>query len=174
MQVLISHHKGVMMIRLHFKTAAMFVSAVAVGGLAAGLAGPALGTDGSKADPRGTLWVFEKETETGSIDLGDEGFSIGDEGAVWTADLKRDGAVVGHDSGTCFVTSVEIPAAQCLITAAFDHGQITFQGVNDLTQFSNTAVITGGTGAYEGAEGIVRIRFNPSRGGHILRFIFSN
>jgi hypothetical protein len=162
------------MTRLHFRTAATFVSAVAVGGLAAGLAGPALGSDGSKADPRGTLRVVEKETESGSVDFGDEGFSLGDEGAVWTANLKKDGAVVGHDSGTCFITSVEIPAAQCLITAAFDHGQITFQGVNDLTQSSNTAAITGGTGAYDGAEGIVRIRFDSSRGVHILRFIFSN
>jgi hypothetical protein len=153
----------------------MLVSAVAIGGLAAGSAGPAVGTDGGSTDHRRTLTVLEVETESGSVDFGKKGLSLGDEGAVWTAKLKKDGAVVGHDSGVCFITSVKIPAAQCVITAVFNHrSQIAFQVVNDLTQFRNVGVITGGTGAYEGAEGVVRIHFVPSRGGHTLRFVIND
>jgi hypothetical protein len=152
----------------------VFVSAVAVGGFAAAVAGPALGDHGSGSEQPRTLTVYEKETESSYVDLGEEGFGIGDEGAVWTANLKKNGDVVGHDSGVCFVTSSKIPAGQCSITADFGDGEMTFQGVNDLTSRTNDAVITGGTGTYDGAEGIVLLRFLPERGVHRLKFVFSD
>lgn len=152
----------------HLATAA---SVVAVGVLA--FASSSSAEQPSSSGQRHTFTVVEVETESGFVDLGEKGFTLGDEGAVFTAKLRRDGKVVGHDSGVCFVTSIKIPAAQCSITAQFANGQIALQIVNDLTSASNVAVITGGTGAYEDAAGEVRVRFIPARGVHRLTFDFT-
>jgi hypothetical protein len=154
------------------KQVATAATVVAIGVLAVGSSSSA-GQSASTSSPRHTFTVVEVETESGSVDLGQEGFNMGDEGAVWTANLRWDGKVVGQDSGVCFVTSDKIPAAQCSITAQFGNGQITLQIVNDLTSARNVGVITGGTRAYEGAAGEVRVRFIPARGVHRLTFDFT-
>jgi hypothetical protein len=154
------------------KPLAILLAAGLMGGWAASWAGPSIAA-GSSSHAPASFSVFERETESGSIDLGEEGFSIGDEGAVWTAQLRKHGKVVGHDSGVCFITSTKIPAAQCQITAVFAHGQIAMQVVNDLTSRTNVGIITGGTGAYKGAQGAVRFHFEPLRGGHTITFLFT-
>jgi hypothetical protein len=154
------------------KQIAAAATVVAIGVLAVGSSSSA-GQSASTSSQRHTFTVVEVETESSFVDLGEEGFNMGDEGAVWTANLRWDGKVVGHDSGVCFVTSDKIPAAQCSITAQFGKGQISLQIVNDLTSARNVGVITGGTGAYEGAAGEVRVRFIPDRGVHRLTFDFT-
>jgi hypothetical protein len=148
----------------------VLVAALLAAGTASWVGSP--GVQGAAAAAPTSFSVFESETESGFVDLGKKGFTIGDEGAVWTAELRRGGQVVGHDSGVCFVTSSTIPAAQCLMTAVFDDGQIAMQVVNDLNEATNVGIILGGTGAYTGAQGSVQFRFEPSRGGHTLTFNF--
>ena len=80
------------------KQVATAATVVAIGVLAVGSSSSA-GQSASTSSPRHTFTVVEVETESGSVDRGQEGFYMGDEGAVWTANLRWDGKVVGQDSG---------------------------------------------------------------------------
>ena len=109
-----------------------------------------------------TIRVIEVQTEADSLDLGHRGPSLGDE-FVFHSDLRTDGESVGHDGGTCTVTSLEegsMGELQCVVTLWFEEGQITAQG---LIQPSETSpeqfevAITGGTGIYVGAAGQITV-----------------
>jgi Allene oxide cyclase barrel like domain len=140
-------------------------SAAAVVGLAAGSVGPALGSAGG-ADARDhhrTIRVLEISTETQFVDTGDHGPSLGDE-FVFASKLMKDGKQVGHDGGVCTVTSLDNQEVQCQATVWLDAGQITVQGLVPDQASTFTLPVTGGSGAYKGAEGELHVHeFSDTR-----------
>ena len=81
--------------------------------------------------------------------------------------------IIGYDSGTCTFTRVA-PDGQpssspfnntlenCVATAVLPNGSITAQGVittDSGTPQPATLAVTGGTGSFEGARGIVKVTF---------------
>jgi hypothetical protein len=98
------------------------------------------------------------------IDLGDPGFSQGDQN-VFTADLFMDDRRVGFDGGTCTVVRIHPDGSsslQCLGSNSLPDGQLTVQGLvstsaeGELQPFE--LAITGGTGRYKTARGQVNGR----------------
>ncbi|HZT15754.1 MAG TPA: hypothetical protein VFA19_07365 [Gaiellaceae bacterium] len=74
---------------------------------------------------------------------------------------KVNGAASGHRYLTCAVTktapSIEKALYACQVTYTLSHGTITAAGVVHLSGAA-TAAITGGTGAYTGARGVLHSR----------------
>ena len=126
---------------------------VAVGALAVSSVAPATGS--GRGDDNGgdrKVRVVSTITEEAFVDVGEHDFSLGDM-FVFTSKLTKHGKKVGHAGVVCTTTSVVREESQCLGTARLRRGQITIQGLlageRDVFKFA----ITGGTGAYEGAEG---------------------
>jgi allene oxide cyclase len=82
-----------------------------------------------------------------------------------TANKKQ----VGHDEGFCVRLQPKLGIWECLWTTFLKGGQITVQGPFYDTR-NSTLSITGGTGAYEGARG--QMRLNSLNGGKEYDFIF--
>jgi hypothetical protein len=125
--------------------------------LGVGAVTPALG---SSEDGERPIRVVAITVEEEFLDLGDEGFSLGDQG-VFSENLLKGGEEVGHSGGVCTVTSLEREEVHCVVTAWFEGGQITVQGLISVgTDASETFVlpITGGSGKYKGAEGEVHVQ----------------
>jgi hypothetical protein len=137
------------------KRLAIMGALIGVAGLAAGSVAPATGHGDS--DSHDTIKVVSINTEETLIDAGEPDFSLGDS-FVFTSDLVKHHQTVGHTGVECTITSVEREESQCLGTAWFRHGQITIQGLvaGEPEEFS--FAITGGTGAFEGAEGTLVVR----------------
>ena len=90
------------------------------------------------------------------LDLGDTGFSLGDE-AVFSDDLltKPNGQRIGFDGGVCTVVRVDDAAAgsgilHCVVAMSVKGGTITMQGLNTVRNLAlsgmEVSAITGGTG----------------------------
>ena len=77
---------------------------------------------------------------------------------------------VGHDEGFCTRLQVKLGIWECLWTTFLKGGQITVQGPYYDTR-NSTLSITGGTGAYEGARG--QMRLLSRNGGKEYDFIFA-
>jgi hypothetical protein len=135
--------------------------------LLVGAVSPALGSssggsasESSVAAKGQTFRVIAVFKETAEIDVGAPGFSLGDE-VVFAGDLRQGGERVGSVGVVCTFTSAANPnrvQAQCPATADLPGGQITLQGLvtnRDLRVLS----ITGGSGRYQGAEGVMHARF---------------
>jgi len=113
---------------------------------------------------RGQFTLYEHDTTRQGIDLGDAGFSVGDL-FVFGGNVsdRQGGPTIGRMAGQCTNTS----DSEILCTAAFtlDGGQITFQGIVDTgTFFGGRPVdfaVTGGTGPYRNARGILTGRILP-------------
>jgi hypothetical protein len=133
------------------KRLGMAGTAVALVALAVGAISPAWGSAGDK-DKQTTFRVEALTTEQHF-----EGTALGDQ-IVFTTQLLKGDAEVGHQGGVCTVTSVERGEAQCVATYAFRGGQITGQALIRLGDPAPYAVaITGGSGRYAGVEGEVRV-----------------
>lgn len=114
--------------------------------------------------------VFTVTTQLKLLDLGDAGFSLGDE-LVFTDDVltRRHGRRIGRDGGVCTVVRVTDASTlsgilQCQLTFSLQGGQITAQGLRQTTggQVPHTVErrpLTGGTGRYLGAHGEYAVRF---------------
>jgi allene oxide cyclase len=76
---------------------------------------------------------------------------------------------VGHDEGFCTRLQVKLGIWECLWTTFLKGGQITVQGPFYDTR-SSVLSITGGTGAYEGARG--QMKLVSRNGGKEYDFIF--
>lgn len=139
----------------------MFGAAAALVGLAGGAVAPALGSssgdNGDDDGDRQVISVLSINTEESFVDVGDHGFSQGDE-FVFTSRLMWRGQNVGHTGVVCTITSVQRQESQCLGTARFHHGQISVQGLVAGEPETFTFPVTGGTGAYEGADGTLYVR----------------
>ena len=108
-----------------------------------------------------TIVVIEKTTSQHFLDLGTPGPSAGDEfvfaSQFWNTDQTRQ---VGSNRGYCVLESGRSGAqpAHCVGTARLDGGTLEFAGQTSTAQQQNqTIAITGGTGAFDGAEGHVTI-----------------
>ena len=132
---------------------------VAVAALAVGSIGPATGQGSADrgGDKGHTVRVLSTNTEEGFVDAGKAGPSLGD-AFIFTSRLTKHGTKVGHTGVVCTFTSVAREETQCVGTARFRHGQITIQGLLAGSPNVFTFPITGGTGAYEGAEGTLVVR----------------
>jgi hypothetical protein len=130
---------------------------VAILGLAAGATGPAFGSAGDDGGHHRTFSVVSHNTEEEGVDVGAKGDSLGDE-YVFRSTLTSHGKTVGHAGVVCTLVSVKHGEAQCLGTAWFRAGQITIQGLIAGEPEHFVFPITGGSGAYKGAEGVLHVR----------------
>jgi Allene oxide cyclase barrel like domain len=109
-----------------------------------------------------TLGLTEKEDEFKFSDIAPEARSEEDVSAgdsfVFSGDVS--GERKGRLAGACAVADKGEPT--CHATYTFDDGQITVAGVPDFSQDAETfqLPVTGGSDAYEGASGQVRVREN--------------
>jgi hypothetical protein len=109
-----------------------------------------------------TLGLTEKEDEFKLSDVAPEARSEEDISAgdsfVFSGDVS--GERNGRLAGACEVADKGEPT--CHATYTFDDGQITVAGVPDFSQEAETfqLAVTGGSDAYEGASGQVRVREN--------------
>jgi hypothetical protein len=126
--------------------------------LTAGSMGSATGHGGGHHGHHGNqIRVLSTNTEEAFVDVGEPDFSLGDE-FVFTSDLTKHGTLVGHTGVVCTTTSVEREESQCVGTASFDKGQITIQGLLAGEPAVFEFPITGGTGAFEGADGTLVVK----------------
>jgi hypothetical protein len=122
-----------------------------------------------RADVDRRIVVSGRTTQLNLLDLGDQGFTLGDQ-IAFSDDLlsKPNGKPAGVDGGGCTLIRVtdadaQTGTVQCLITYSLKGGQVTTQGLLTLTNggFLGTqvAAITGGTGRYANARGESTLTF---------------
>ncbi len=102
--------------------------------------------------------VTIQETE---LDLGEPGESLGDQ-LIFTEDLFRDGKKVGIDGGVATVVRFEPNVSltlQFVATVELPKGEITVQGLHTFTEEDEPQkfAITGGTGRYKTAHGVLTV-----------------
>jgi hypothetical protein len=137
------------------------VVAFVVGGGAFAVASSS-GSDG----PVRTITVIEKSGNGQYIDLGKKGFSAGDEFIIRSTfwNLART-EKVGSNHGYCVVLGKN--QAQCSGTARLHGGTIAYAGASS-NRSTFTIAVTGGTKAFESAEGQVTIH-NLDASGNLSR-----
>jgi hypothetical protein len=119
--------------------------------------GVALPAAGSSSHSDHTFRVTATVTELAQLDLGATGPSLGDE-IVFSGKLLKSGHEIGHQGATCTTVSVQRHEAQCLATYSFGNGQVTAQALIVLgSPTPYDGAVTGGTGRYNGAEGVVHV-----------------
>ncbi len=147
---------------------------VGVAALAVGSVAPATGNGSADrhGNDRDKITVLSDNTEEEFVDVGAPNFSLGD-AFVFTSKLTKHGKHVGRTGVVCTITSTAAEESQCVGTARLRGGQITIQGLlaGEPTVFK--FAITGGTGAYEGAEGTLVVR-EISNTKELLTFHLSN
>lgn len=123
-------------------------------------------------NPSGVAIIPAPGTKQGVVSEGDE-LIVNDQLTV-TSEKKGGGyPIIGYASGTCTFTRVA-PDGQakgspynsdlqdCVVTAVLPKGSITGQGVvigKPGVDQPATLAVTSGTGSYEGAGGIVKVKF---------------
>ncbi|RDI43537.1 dirigent protein [Nocardia mexicana] len=92
-----------------------------------------------------------------ALDLGSSGTSVGDMD-VFSGSAMKDGSKVGNAGGSCQATHVdgEKVTTQCLITMELEAGALAVQALWIKGTSPLDMAITGGTGAYRNARGVVR------------------
>ena len=128
---------------------------VAIGALAVGSVAPATGQGTT-----GTVQVLSSNTEQRYVDVGRPGFSLGD-AFVFTSKLTHHDVRVGHTGVVCTIVSKRREESQCVGTARIHGDQITIQGLLAGEPDEFEFPITGGTGAYEGAQGTLVVKEMP-------------
>jgi hypothetical protein len=120
-------------------------------------------------DHNPVIRLFASTVQFKQLDLGDSGFSLGDE-IVLADDVftSQGGTKVGADAGECTVVRVADATTatgtlQCPVTLSLQGGQLFTVGLVQLANgaLSGTQVVAvgGGTGRYIGAEGEMAIKF---------------
>lgn len=116
-----------------------------------------------------TIKLFALTVQLKQLDLGDSGFSLGDQ-IVLSDDLltAKGGTKVGFDGGVCTVVRVDQATSatgtlQCPVTLSLNGGQLFTVGlvriVNGGLTGTQTVAVTGGTGRFRGAQGEQAIQF---------------
>ncbi|MGH2881300.1 MAG: allene oxide cyclase barrel-like domain-containing protein [Solirubrobacteraceae bacterium] len=117
----------------------------------------------------GVIKLFSSTVQFKQLDLGDNGFSIGDE-ILFADDLlsAKGRANVGADGGVCTVVRVDDATSatgtlQCPVTLSLHDGQLFTVGLvhlaNGALSGTQTVAVSGGTGQLRGAHGEVAIKF---------------
>jgi hypothetical protein len=98
-----------------------------------------------------------QNTQYEALDLGKPGPSLGDTD-VYSGNAIKDGRKVGRGGGSCQVIQLEGDSVtmQCVITMELDHGSVTMQSQWTRGTSPLDMAITGGTGTYRKARGVVR------------------
>jgi hypothetical protein len=73
----------------------------------------------------------------------------------FTEELRQNGTLVGTDTGLCTILPGDRKAARCEVEVTFPKGTVTVAGEGTEAQKETTYKVTGGTGAYAGASGVV-------------------
>jgi hypothetical protein len=113
--------------------------------------------------------LFSSTVQFKQLDLGDSGFSIGDE-ILFADDLfsAKGGANVGADGGACTVIRVDdatnaTGTLQCPVTLSLRDGQLFTVGLvhlaNGALSGTQTVAVSGGTGEFRGTQGELAIKF---------------
>jgi allene oxide cyclase-like protein len=113
--------------------------------------------------------VYTATAQTKLIDLGDTGFSLGDQ-VIFSDNVfkKKGGTKIGFDGGVCSVVRVSDAKSfsgklQCQVTYSLPGGEITVQELYSEAHAqltgSHTAAITGGTGRFRSARGEAKVTF---------------
>jgi hypothetical protein len=110
-----------------------------------------------------TLTVVEHATTDAVTDTGDKGDSAGDI-LTFANEIFDAGnaSSVGADNGWC-VRTVPGKAWECFWTATLKDGQITVEGPF-LDAGDSVLAVTGGTGAYAGARGEMKLHARDAKG----------
>jgi len=126
----------------------------------------AVASGGGSDGPVRTITVIEKSGNGQYIDLGKKGFSVGDEFIIRSTfwNLARTERV-GSNHGYCVVVSRKL--AQCSGTARLHGGTLAYAGAS-ANKSTFTIAITGGTRAFESAEGQVTVH-NLDASGNVSR-----
>jgi Allene oxide cyclase len=125
-------------------------------------AGCVVATGAARAEPQ-ELKVVEHATTDAVTDTGAEGDSAGDiltfANDVYDADDKEK---IGTDQGICFRT-LPGQAWECFWTLTLEQGQLTVEGPF-LDSGDSVLAITGGTGAFAGAQGDMALHARNAEG----------
>ncbi len=150
---------------------------------ASGTIGVAVASQANPASAARTLRYYAFDINNGTSDPGfipvagtnPGSFAQGDELIIndqLTVTRKRGSGypIVGFDSGVCTLTRVpekyaEQTLGNCVVTAVWKDGSLTIQGVVRFKgQEPQSAVlaVTGGTGSFDGATGVVDVAFTKN------------
>ena len=115
------------------------------------------------ADATEKLALVEHAASDTVVDIGDKGDSIGDT-LVFANDVydEADQNKLGSDNGWCIRTAVG-KAWECYWTLMLADGQITVDGPF-LDAGDSMLAITGGTGAYAGVRGDMKLHARDAKG----------
>jgi hypothetical protein len=126
--------------------------------------------------------LFSSTAQLKQLDLGDSGFSLGDE-IVFADDLltAKGGAGVGFDGGVCTVVRIDNATTatgtlQCPVTLSLRGGQLFTVGLvrlaNGALSGTQVVAVSGGTGRYRGAEGELAVQFlSPTEANYTITLI---
>src|SRR5918992_2349640 len=153
------------------KRLAAVMAAVGSVALAVSLLAPA-GADTNYSQVSFTVRERAADDVDKTIDVGPNGFSYGDYFVIgpdplFNASLSTR---VGTSNGDCLVTVIrqQSPLLECDVTFTVRGSHITVEGPFDFRQERATLAVTGGTGRYRTAHGVVHV--SSTRAG--LRFAF--
>jgi hypothetical protein len=120
------------------------------------------------------LALVERATTDAVVDVGAEGDSAGDLLTFANEVYDKDNAAkVGTDSGWCIRTAAGV-SWECFWTLMLADGQITVAGPF-LDAGDSTLAITGGTGAYAGARGELKLHArNPEGSEYDFTYLIKN
>lgn len=161
--------------------AAVIAAAAALA--ACGTPGAAAATSGGSAPGLRTLTYYAFDINNGVADPGfipapgtnPKVFSQGDELIIndqltTTRQVNGGYPIVGYDAGVCTLTRIpekdaDQTLANCVVTAVWNNGSLTVQGVVPFkSQQPGSAVlaVTGGTGRFHGAAGTLGVSFTKN------------
>jgi hypothetical protein len=160
------------------KRLAVLAAAVGVVALVVSMVVPSVAGNGDdNRDKRVTLRLAEKTADDEQfftfIDVGEEGESVGDY-LVLKGDPIYNRArteKVGVVRGDCLV--VEEARSECDVTFDLEGGLITAEGPIDFSEQADVVqlhAITGGTGAYKTAQGVLELDFSEEQKGILFTF----
>jgi allene oxide cyclase-like protein len=150
--------------RTKFQLLVVLAVAAVFGGVSIASAGDENGDRHKKVR---IIELTSKTVQSADLDLGDEGFGVGDR-FVFSDDLFHDGKQVGMLGGECTAMRIlpqPLPAEQepesvtinCVVSAELQDGQLTVQGLVTFSEETEgepfTLAVTGGTGAFRTAHG---------------------
>jgi hypothetical protein len=171
-------------------TAARWAAVIAAAAALAACGTPrvAAATPGGPAPGPRTLTYYAFDINNGTTDPGfipvpgtnPKVFAQGDELIIndqltTTHQVGGGYPIVGHDAGVCTLTRIpqqQIPQqhanqtlANCVVTAVWDNGSLTVQGVvafKSQQPESAAFAVTGGTGRFDGAAGTLGVSFTKN------------
>jgi hypothetical protein len=166
-------------------TAARWTTLIAAAATLAACATPGVAdaTSGGSAPGLRTLTYYAFDINNGAADPGlipvpgsnPKVFAQGDELIIndqltTTHQVNGGYPIVGHDAGACTLTRIpeqhaDQTLANCVVTAVWNNGSLTIQGVISFkSQQPESAVlaVTGGTGRFDGAAGSLSVSFTKN------------